>query len=556
MNYFLRYFLTTALIFSGIPLQAQTAIKGPALIEGTTTVTAASGTTTLTKDSNPVQIINGTLAQTIVLPAATTLPVGRSFEFYSTTTKVVTINANGGTLLKNLSPNEKSKFRLTANGTAAGTWAVENNAAVNVAQATFFGGMDQAGASGCNYTENTSTSETDFKDLGTGTGCSAWTINTGGTGTVAAVGTNDHRLTASGMGAGYYEIQIQGGPWADSAGTVCNFRLSDGTNTYQPQTLFAGSSSTVSPTLTYGANYSTAPGTLTFKIQAADSSSGGCWIYNGNAGRNLSWKIKYFPSQSQAVVKMDQTNYDWRSYTPTFTGFGTPTNVECQEKRDGADNLIRCKFTPGTTTPTEARVSLPTGLVAAGTSIIPSIQVAGDWTGTTGIPAGPVVLIEPGVAYVTFGYMNATYSGLFKQNANNMTGSSPLSFTARVPISGWTGNQNAPLISGGVTSSSTGLENLNRARISITGASTCTFTQTGDWVLSCTASSKIATVTFKAGYFSGAPDCWGTTQGSVGDTHFRYDGGLPTTTSVVFRAADNTNTAQNENVSLFCLGPR
>ena len=56
---------------------------------------------------------------------------------------------------------------------------------------------------------------------------------------------------------------------------------------------------------------------------------------------------------------------EWVAYTPTFTGFGTATGVECLWRRVGADSQQACKFVTGTVTAVEARVSLPTGQTLA-----------------------------------------------------------------------------------------------------------------------------------------------------------------------------------------------
>jgi hypothetical protein len=107
------------------PAFAQSMFKGPALIEGVTVTATAAGTTTLTKDSQTVQTLTGSTTQTVVLPDATTLPVGRYFEFYNLSSGAVTVNANGGSLQRTLAASDHSKLTLTANGVAAGTWAVE-----------------------------------------------------------------------------------------------------------------------------------------------------------------------------------------------------------------------------------------------------------------------------------------------------------------------------------------------------------------------------------------------------------------------------------------------
>lgn len=184
-----------------------------------------------------------------------------------------------------------------------------------VAQARFFGGMEQAGASGCNYLENTSTSTTDFKDLGTGTGCSVWTIDSGGTGNISAFGTNDHRLIASNLPAGRYSIEYIGQVYTAATG-LCNYRLNDGTNTFQNQTITSGSGAGSGNALKFSVQYSTAQTSITFKIQAADNQASGCGLINDTAsGTGASWKIYYFPSQSQTVVNINQLK------TPTIQKF-------------------------------------------------------------------------------------------------------------------------------------------------------------------------------------------------------------------------------------------
>lgn len=140
------------------------------------------------------------------------------------------------------------------------------------------------------------------------------------------------------------------------------------------------------------------------------------------------------------IVAPDQSNYDWTSYTPTFTGFGTVTSPECFHKREGSDLLVRCKGTTGTTTATEARVSLPGSLVAAGTDKIPSIAKVGDLS--RGVSAASQfsfhVLQEPSVAYVTFGVQGSAAAGMTKVTGSGMLGTSEtFSFLARIPIAGW-----------------------------------------------------------------------------------------------------------------------
>ena len=130
----------------------------------------------------------------------------------------------------------------------------------------------------------------------------------------------------------------------------------------------------------------------------------------------------------------------WQGYTPTFQGFGTPTNIEFEYRQVGENVEIRGKFTVGTPTAVEARVGLPAGLTSAGTSLIPSIQVIGkgnvNASSTTQF-SGRTVIIEPNVSYVTFGAESSIDNGITKALASSFVGSgNTLSFFASVPCAG------------------------------------------------------------------------------------------------------------------------
>ncbi len=89
----------------------------------TSTATAA-GTTTLTAASKYYQNFTGTTTQTVVLPDATTLDLGHPFQIANNSTGIITLNMNGGTLLKTIAPGNTCLVFCTGIGTAAGTWNV------------------------------------------------------------------------------------------------------------------------------------------------------------------------------------------------------------------------------------------------------------------------------------------------------------------------------------------------------------------------------------------------------------------------------------------------
>jgi hypothetical protein len=132
----------------------------------------------------------------------------------------------------------------------------------------------------------------------------------------------------------------------------------------------------------------------------------------------------------------------WQGYVPTFQGFGTPSNIEFEWRQNGENVEIRGKFVSGTPNTSEARVGLPNAYISAGTSLIPSIQIAGTFArGATSTAKGGVVLIEPSVSYVTFSdsavFSADTINPLTKESGQNIVAvGDTISFYVSIPCAG------------------------------------------------------------------------------------------------------------------------
>lgn len=122
-------FLILSVLFTLNVLGAGSYIKGPALIEGFTTITSAAGTTTLTVASETKQIVTGATTQTIVMPDATTLPLGRKFLIINKSSGNVTVNDGSGGLLVTVAGGTQAEVHLRAGGSLAGTWDVLESSA-------------------------------------------------------------------------------------------------------------------------------------------------------------------------------------------------------------------------------------------------------------------------------------------------------------------------------------------------------------------------------------------------------------------------------------------
>lgn len=142
-RYFLIIYVILALMLT-VRCYASTFIQGPALIEQPTSTTTAATTTTLTSASETNQMFTGSTTQTVVLPDATTLPVGRRFYITNRSTGIVTVNLNGGTLARTLGADSQATFILKNNGATAGTWDISTT---GLALGTFGSSPNSSGAS-------------------------------------------------------------------------------------------------------------------------------------------------------------------------------------------------------------------------------------------------------------------------------------------------------------------------------------------------------------------------------------------------------------------------
>lgn len=132
----------------------------------------------------------------------------------------------------------------------------------------------------------------------------------------------------------------------------------------------------------------------------------------------------------------------WVSYTPTFTGFGTVSSVSVWSRRVGDTLHIRGRFTSGTPTAVEARMTLGfngvDGAVTASATKVPTTQMAGGMTEDTAAATSIYTIVTGGLGYINFGRQDASNGGLIAATGSNLSSLNRVfSFTAEVPISGW-----------------------------------------------------------------------------------------------------------------------
>jgi hypothetical protein len=205
---------------------------------------------------------------------------------------------------------------------------------------------------------------------------------------------------------------------------------------------------------------------------------------------------------------------DWASCghtTSDFTGFGTVSAIETQCKRQGGDLLIKGKFTSGTSTAVEARLALKfngSTLTSKSSAIIPTIQKAGDLTFSVFFAGSAVTLIEPSVAYMTFGAQGAAQAGLTKSTGvGYITTGQLASFDARIPINGW---ENSNIIIGSFNGLQSCVDTKSctdtfSAKVSSAGVIS---DENVDWINgNASLTTSTYTLSFNSSIFTVAPNC-------------------------------------------------
>jgi len=348
----------------------------------------------------------------------------------------------------------------------------------------------------------------------------------------------------SNLGPGDYRVEVVGQlKAAFSSGTgYCEWQISDGTTTSGSAGAITISTATRnSLSSTSGRfNYSTPQTSVTFSLQGkAIGTVNTCAVDTIN--NDLEIRVYKFPTSSQVAFKADQTNYPWTAYTPTYTGLGTVANDSARWKRQGEDMLLRVDFDCGTSTATEARISLPGSYVSSAN--INTLEIAGNMQRETTAEVSYAPAIEASKAYITFMLQGTGFTGATtKRNGSDICASgNKIALIARIPIEGWRETMDAPLIKNSVVTSYAGVTRIEYGRVGggasdITSCTSnpCTTYRESPGVSSVTRTSTGKyVINFEAGKFSSAPVC--TVSGvSTGNTSCMCNPGVTSPTSTAF----------------------
>lgn len=262
----------------------------------------------------------------------------------------------------------------------------------------------------------------------------------------------------------------------------------------------------------------------------------------------------YYLGPPTRVLSVQSNSTNRTKYTPTLVGVTTADTDFCDYWKDGQHLHLECKFTATGSSATEARLSLPNGLVTPNT-----------WTGVrqaggagiyaTAVESGFTPLMEPNVGYITFGRQGSATAGLTKLNGNNLIASTQVfSFRAMVPIAGWSEGVNAFALTG-VTTPGVAKPLLFSSRVAAAGTVS---NDVGTWTNgNCVVTStSIYDCPIKPGVFRVAPNCWTefVTNNQLTERQVKVDNTTTTTTNVRVTIVNYLSTPLAADFNLFCHG--
>jgi hypothetical protein len=443
--------------------------------------------------------------------------------------------------------------------------------APNIAQAsqsTFFGSIRWTGGS-CIWSRTASSS---FGSYSAGTCTTPSGSNLLGNALVPA--TNVPGIKFSTMKKGRYYFVAYGAFYAATAGVVCSYRFTDGTNNTNPQTVTGSvvSDQQMGNMLIGELSYSSAQSNITVEIQGTGSgASGDCRVYADNSTRELQISAYYFPDSSDEVLQPSQVANQWQGYhdndcawtssAASYTDFGADGSCTFTERKNNNFGSVSSagSKTPGITfTPKKANTTyfvLARATAYSGGAAACSVQLT---DGTTVIDKSSNELTKRS-PFPLMGLYTATSTlavtlklqGLCSGDTLNIAtnGNSTTIEWTLFELSSFGQFQIANQVQ---TSNASG-DNIVRCKLTYSGGtpscskgsgvSSVTDTGTGDFTLNFTTA------------FSDQPQCTCTpNQSTVNGAKCEWTSFAAG--SAAFRIRNTADTLIDENASILCVGPR
>lgn len=454
-----------------------------------------------------------------------------------------------------------------------------------VAQATHFGSIKYPATASCQWARTGGGSDS-FGSFSADTDCGAASVS----GLATAPGTKIPGLVFASIPPGRLVCTAAGGFYKSGAqDNTIHFRFSDGTNTTAEVNVYAGTGVNVSPVILGEFNYTTAQSNVTIQLQGKTLNTSNA-VNVIAAANDLEISCKHFPSASEQVFRPNQTA-DVLGMV-FFTGSST-----CPTGSLAADNSAVSRTTyaqlfnrigttfgtgDGSTTfnlpdtrgifvrgsGTSAKLTNANGSAFAatlGTYQNDKMQGHRHNRNTSGV--GEYAPVDSGA----FSY-NPTGAGQLAASqtttGNPVTDSSngtPRTGTetnpANVALLGCIYHVSvpAPPLVGSVTSNSSGMERIERAKINCDGSAAIT-SQSGSWLTAIgNNSSGGCALTIASGIFSATPSCQVTIEGNGSGVFGEITSTSATSVTPYCQFWNGSTIADctgGYDAQIICMGPR
>jgi len=158
--------------------------------------------------------------------------------------------------------------------------------------------------------------------------------------------------------------------------------------------------------------------------------------------QNESWNLVSDGANWQVLAH--KTISEWLGYTPVFTGFGTVASIAVVSRRVGDVLEVQGKYTVGTNTAVESRMTIGFGGTSANVTADISKNAANGVLGqlqqavsATTIFGGDVLMPTANQTYINFGIQTSTANALTIANGSIFNNGIIMSVNFKVAILGW-----------------------------------------------------------------------------------------------------------------------
>lgn len=406
-------------------------VAANSFVYGLSTTATSGGTTTLTISSANQQVFTGTSNQTVRLPVTTggTFSLGQRFLITNNSTGTLTVvSSDGSSLVATIgSSSSATIICVDTSVTTPAAWVVNSASSGSGSGTGELNAVTNPSAVSGTASWTNGTSHTIARVSGSNSPLNtiiptAFSITASTTATESATSGSYHTF-AMPVALRNRKLKLQftytteaSQTWAVSVRNSSGRRILD-TDSSSASTLPAGVTGG-----TFTASFDTDSDTGNYTLhftRTAGSSSAILYVTNVIVG----------PGQIVNAAPVGPTT----TYTPTITGFGTPTGVVATYAQTANRIKVSVKFTAGTVTATTAAVSLPNSWTTNDGSSSSAARIVGRWarnsSTATQVKEGPIIV--PNTAnstVVNFAYADTGAAAAFtsSQNADNIIGTGQL----------------------------------------------------------------------------------------------------------------------------------